>query len=436
MRLNIEDFAKIKEADIIIDGITVIAGENNTGKSTVGKILFSMFNSLQNIEDKILDDRAVAVRNSCIAPFFKHVRINSSDFSDYVWITGTDFYRSVFAELKEISEKNNMITQEVVADTVQKVMKLLRINLDNVTDVETAIQNICENIMTVWNVPEETIIRERISRYFNKVFSTQINMLSDKEYKESVLTLKIKEKHQKVIFQNNDCVKYEQETEINHKAIYIDNPLIIDYLGSKKGLNPMEEMLTDLLNEDKDDIFSGVVEKILTEEKLTNIYKMLQTVVDGEIVVDQNKKFCLKSGKFKEPIILQNLSTGLKSFVILKMLLENGSLKEKDVVILDEPEIHLHPQWQIVYAELIVLLQKTFDLSIIVTTHSPYFVDALNLFSRKYETDDKVNYYLSSNIDNMVQMEHVSDHIDSIYRKMVSPIQVLDTLRKEKLEDK
>ena len=329
-----------------------------------------------------------------------------------------------------------MITQEVVADTVQKVMKLLRINLDNVTDVETAIQNICENIMTVWNVPEETIIRERISRYFNKVFSTQINMLSDKEYKESVLTLKIKEKHQKVIFQNNDCVKYEQETEINHKAIYIDNPLIIDYLGSKKGLNPMEEMLTDLLNEDKDDIFSGVVEKILTEEKLTNIYKMLQTVVDGEIVVDQNKKFCLKSGKFKEPIILQNLSTGLKSFVILKMLLENGSLKEKDVVILDEPEIHLHPQWQIVYAELIVLLQKTFDLSIIVTTHSPYFVDALNLFSRKYETDDKVNYYLSSNIDNMVQMEHVSDHIDSIYRKMVSPIQVLDTLRKEKLEDK
>ena len=299
MRLNIEDFAKIKEADIIIDGITVIAGENNTGKSTVGKILFSMFNSLQNIEDKILDDRAVAVRNSCIAPFFKHVRINSSDFSDYVWITGTDFYRSVFIELKEISEKNNMITQEVVADTVQKVMELLRINLDNVTDSEAAIQNICENIITVWNVPEETIIRERISRYFNKVFSTQINMLSDKEYKESVLTLKIKEKHQKVIFQNNDCVKYEQETEINHKAIYIDNPLIIDYLGSKKGLNPMEEMLTDLLNEDKDDLFSGVVEKILTEEKLTNIYKMLQTVVDGEIVVDQNKKILSEEWKIQ-----------------------------------------------------------------------------------------------------------------------------------------
>lgn len=39
--------------------------------------------------------------------------------------------------------------------------------------------------------------------------------------------------------------------------------------------------------------------------------------------------FGLKNNKFKEPIILQNLSTGLKSFVILKLLLEKGGLKEK-----------------------------------------------------------------------------------------------------------
>ena len=53
MKLNIKNFAKIKEADIIIDGITVIAGENNTGKSTVGKIVFSLFNALSEIDNKI-----------------------------------------------------------------------------------------------------------------------------------------------------------------------------------------------------------------------------------------------------------------------------------------------------------------------------------------------------------------------------------------------
>ena len=113
------------------------------------------------------------------------------------------------------------------------------------------------------------------------------------------------------------------------------------------------------------------------------------------------------------------------------MLLEQGCIKEKDVIILDEPEIHLHPQWQIAYAELIVLLQKHFDLSVVVTTHSPYFVDAINLFSCKYGTDSKVNYYLSSNVGNAVTMENVTEKIDLIYKKMASPVQMLDTLRYE-----
>ena len=431
MRLNIKNFAKIKEADIIIDGITVIAGENNTGKSTVGKVLFSLFNSLQDIDNKIVDDRANAIRNSCLVPFFARAAIKESDFSEYAWITRLGFYTDIIKELKKTSDKKEKVTQDTIANAVKRAMDLSMADLDKVANSEEVVQNICESVATVWNVSEDAIMSEIISRFFNKVFSTQLNPLSHEAEKEAVLTLEIKGKYQKVCFQNNNCVKYEQEITINHKAIYIDNPLIVDHLGNKKGLNQMEKMLTDLLDKDKDDIFSGVVEKVLAEEKLTNIYKMLQTVVDGEIVVGQNEKFYLKSSKFKEPIVLQNLSTGLKYFVILKMLLENGSLKEKDVVILDEPEIHLHPQWQIVYAELIVLLQKTFDLSIVVTTHSPYFVDALNLFSCKYETDKQVNYYLSSNIDNMVKMEHVSDHIESLYRKMVSPVQILDTLRYE-----
>ena len=44
MKLKISNFAKIEEADIKIDGITVICGDNDTGKSTIGKILFSIFN--------------------------------------------------------------------------------------------------------------------------------------------------------------------------------------------------------------------------------------------------------------------------------------------------------------------------------------------------------------------------------------------------------
>ena len=53
-------------------------------------------------------------------------------------------------------------------------------------------------------------------------------------------------------------------------------------------------------------------------------------------------------------IDVASLSTGLKAFVILKQLLINGNVQDKDVIVLDEPEIHLHPEWQLLYAEIIV----------------------------------------------------------------------------------
>lgn len=157
----------------------------------------------------------------------------------------------------------------------------------------------------------------------------------------------------------------------------------------------------------------------------------MQSVVDGQIVQRQEDQLFFEKKGFKKPVSINNLSTGLKAFVILKMLLEKGLIKEKDVLILDEPEIHLHPEWQVVYAELIVLLQKHFDLSVVVTTHSPYFLDAIHLYSIKHGLDERVHYYLSSIEGNQVKMEEVTGHVDAIYEKMVSPIQMLDTLRYE-----
>lgn len=217
-----------------------------------------------------------------------------------------------------------------------------------------------------------------------------------------------------------------------HKAVYIDNPFIVDELSIYADSNPMNELLKDLLitRSSVNDI-SGIFEEIQAKEKLEEVYRVLENAIEGKIIIKQNDELYLINNKFQEPISVQNLSTGMKSFLILKLLLEKNILKEKDVVILDEPEIHLHPEWQVIYAELIVLLQKCFDLSMIVTSHSPYFVDAINIFSKKYEIDKKVNYYLSSNVENRVKMDNVTDKLDLIYSKMASPIQVLETLRYE-----
>lgn len=57
MELSIKNIGKIKEADVSISGITVIAGENNTGKSTVGKVLFSLISSMYRLDQIIAEEK-------------------------------------------------------------------------------------------------------------------------------------------------------------------------------------------------------------------------------------------------------------------------------------------------------------------------------------------------------------------------------------------
>lgn len=110
-------------------------------------------------------------------------------------------------------------------------------------------------------------------------------------------------------------------------------------------------------------------------------------------------------------------------------MLKSGCIKEKDVLILDEPEVHLHPEWQLLYAKLIVLLQKEFDLSMIITTHSPYFLDAIDVFSKKYDVFPRPCYYLAENVGETSTLHDVSDNIDAIYKKLSEPMQLLENLR-------
>ena len=57
MFLTLKNIGKIRKAEIELKGITVIAGENNTGKSTVGKALYCMFNSLYGLKNEIRQTR-------------------------------------------------------------------------------------------------------------------------------------------------------------------------------------------------------------------------------------------------------------------------------------------------------------------------------------------------------------------------------------------
>ena len=94
---------------------------------------------------------------------------------------------------------------------------------------------------------------------------------------------------------------------------------------------------------------------------------------------------------------------------------------DKDAIVLDEPEIHLHPEWQMVYAELIVALQEKFDLNFIINTHSSHFLETLDFYAEKYGRKGICHYYLSKESEGVCSFEEVTDTPEKIYKQLVDP---------------
>ena len=86
MKLSLNNICIIKKADIKLNGITVIAGKNGTGKSTIGKTLNTNFNSYSNYEDEI--------KNARIKQFTQEIEKKAAQLN-----IAEDFYKwSVIAE--------------------------------------------------------------------------------------------------------------------------------------------------------------------------------------------------------------------------------------------------------------------------------------------------------------------------------------------------
>ena len=76
------------------------------------------------------------------------------------------------------------------------------------------------------------------------------------------------------------------------------------------------------------------------------------------------------------------------------MLLDNGIIDENCLLIIDEPEAHLHPQWIVEYARMIVLLRKTIKAKFFIASHSTDMVEALRSLSDAEGIESDLRYYL------------------------------------------
>lgn len=425
MQLKISNVGKIENATIDVNGITVIAGENNAGKSTIGKTMFAIFNSMNNMDEKIAQERKNRIRNIINVLLQGKIMQNIGTISDRrrrINIISTKLLDEImeYLDSEEVDTLEAYLRKQISETTI----------FDNHEDKEEFVTECAAKVEALLAISDKRVMTEVVTRWFGRVFEGQISPLWEEEI-ESEIEIVIKDKKILYHFKENTCISLETEVNILHQAFYIDNPFIVDEMSSYiiSSDNIMKNYLLNSLQTVSEDIYENIFDAVAAKEKMAEINEISTEVIDGDIEKNQDGEYCFKSNNYAEPLNVVNMSTGMKSFALIKRLLESGNLKEKDVIILDEPEIHLHPEWQLLYAKMIVLLQKQFDLSMIITTHSPYFLDAIDVFSAKYNIADRTKYYLAENTGNTSVLQDVTNNIDAIYKKLSDPMQMLENLR-------
>lgn len=420
MEIFIKNIGKVREANIKIDGITVIAGENDTGKSTISKSLFTVFNTFYNINDKVELQRKRSIENI----INKHIT-NEIDF-------GENFFNTFFKNSNSINLIANTIIENFATyikdnnklkNEILNYFKNFDLKLKNST-----IEDISQKIGVILNISNKEIESSILTDNLNNEFNGQINNIFINE--KGIIEIKLKNKQLKFIISNDKVEDIEKtsETIITSEAVYLDDPFIIDKNFDNEKISNHKIFLVNKLFYD-DESTNNNVEKIAISKKLENIYNRLNIVCPGNMV-ESNKNTNDFSYRFNnKELDIKNLSAGLKTFVILKTLLEKGILEENGVIILDEPEIHLHPAWQVIFAELIVLIQKEFNMHILLNTHSPYFLNAIEIYAEKHNIKEKCNFYSAYLSEQFSEFKDVTDNIEEIYYKLARPFQDLENER-------
>lgn len=419
MRLELKNIGKIDKANVELNGITVIAGENNTGKSTVSKALYAVYNSFYEMEMKVESERQQSIANA-----FKPIRFEPQP----IMHRRLNIVLTLTNNLIDVYFQHPDIESDDIANIIRNECKNLRLEL-SMSQGELGM--IAAKIHRILKIPADEIRGSIIRKMLVAEFSGQV--INAYHNSPGEIHLTGDSKNIIILIDEDGEIRVEklENTVFYSQAVYIDDPFVLDDYGEvlysnfyiKKYLNHRTHLGTLLFQHRDDELLAN---EIIVNSKLKTLLSKISLVCSGDVVQDDDIYY-YRDAVSKVKLSIENLSTGLKTFAILKTLLQKNVLTENSILILDEPEIHLHPEWQLLFAELIILLQKEFHLKVLLNTHSPYFLRAIEVFSAKYGSREKCKYYLASNIGETSVIKDVTGRTEEIYSLLAQPFQTLET---------
>jgi predicted ATPase len=413
VKLEIENIGKIEKSQIQLAPITVIGGENDSGKSTVGKVIFSIVKGIKKYQEGIWD--RVRVKNKIRELSFKysHLFLESEDWKEL---------RKLFLTL----ERYPALEGENLYQFIEKYIQTFPSELKKIFEKEI-----------LKPLPRRLLQERALSMAFYSEFHKELLKLKESRGKIKFGELELEIENGKISILHPDSEMPLEMAIPFEKATLIETPLILNFaqLISHASFTIEEELLSeaksiktpitpyhskDLVNKLK---FSSELiwfEEYEKDKKRSKLETILQKFGDLKFDFEEEEfKYIRKGERFS----ILNSADGVKSFLILQTLLKGDFLNFKHLLIIDEPEVHLHPKWQIIYGKILIEIAEEFGNPVLITTHSPYMLEILQLYSRKREVP--ILFYLAKN------GEIKEAKMEEIYSRLVEPLDELEELEVE-----
>ena len=414
MRLRLENIGIIETADVEINGLTLIAGNNDSGKSTIGKVVYALTKSFEDFEKNY--ERGMSIKLDMYLRHFYILFRKSIDLGKYPEVL---IFMDEFRHYRRIDNKK-------LFELIENTENLLS-GIDMDDEKKTEIIKIFNEIKILYQEKEtrNSKIINSIRTIFKSEFSNQINNIFENEGR-----IEVCEGENKIInltIKDNKIIGGKSSSIIDEifpfdSSIFIETPLVLAYKADLKRSNIYH--VRDLLFK----LMKPNLNKVLTELNTRQTELNISEIVGGEVYFDEETdqfSFMKNVGHKNVQINIANSASGIKSFGILQLLENAEEFNKNLLLIIDEPEVHLHPEWQVEYAKILIKLVEN-GVKVLVTSHSPYFIEAINKHSNKSKIEKDVKFYLSElqNNGNVIVLDKTNDKSE-IFDKLSKPFERL-----------
>lgn len=375
IRLRGKNIGAFESFDIMIPSVTLIAGENGTGKSTISKSLYMLLNANRNIEALIENERK---------ELFKNIK------SD-----------------QEYSYSPNFLLEN-------KLMYQMEFNRLSLLDIP--FQKMRPDL-------RNTIIK----RLLSAEFSSQVLRNGTKEGRISAESVSL---HSSIDISEKDN-KFDSDISADSSVLYFDTVGFIEQaykrnqsiINHQNGTYQQLQKAIEDIKSNQESLFSE-----LDRNKMIKTFgDKLHDIIGGRFDYDpDDKSYYYESKGIKYS--LDNVASGVKAFSALDLFIKYGVIRDDSTIILDEPETNLHPLWQVKFAELLVSLSENTGIRVVVNSHSPFFIEALELCcSRKLNKDDYRLYFTEMD-KGIAAIKDVTSDSSSIFDSLAAPYDVMDKI--------